>query len=348
MILEDFMVSECRWLLSDGPYAEAVVSSRVRLARNIHGIPFAQHATEADLNRVDRTVENLLTKNPETGEMEMIHLDSVDATDRLFLSERHLISNEMVSGGVRRAVGVGPGEELSVMINEEDHLRLQSIRPGLQVTEAAEAINRLDDLIESEIDYAFHPRWGYLTACPTNLGTGMRCSVMMHLPAMVLSRQIQRVLAAVQEMKLVVRGGQGEGSEITGSLFQVSNQATLGVNEEDTATEVERQARKIARFEVEAREQLMKESPAMIEDKVFRALAALRSARMISSKEVMEHLSAIRLGISLELVPDVTYGRIHELMISTRPAHLQKRMGGPMDSQERDIARAEVIRASLN
>jgi protein arginine kinase len=156
------------------------------------------------------------------------------------------------------------------------------------------------------------------------------------------------VLSAVQEMKLVVRGGQGEGSDITGSLFQVSNQATLGVTEEDTVVQVERQARKIARFEVEAREQLMKESPAMIEDKVFRALAALRSARMISSKEVMEHLSALRLGISLELVSDVTYGRIHELMVSTRPAHLQKRMGGPMDSQERDIARAEVIRASLN
>lgn len=348
MILQDFTVSGCRWLLSDGPYADAVVSSRVRLARNVHGIPFAQHATESDLFRIDRTVTGILSGNSQTGEMEMIHLDDVDATDRLFLSERHLISSEMVGGGVKRAVGVGAGEEISVMINEEDHLRLQSIRPGLQLTQAYEAVNRLDDLIEGEVDYAFHRRWGYLTACPTNLGTGIRCSVMMHLPAMVISRQIQRVLSAVQEMRLAVRGGQGEGSEVTGSLFQISNQATLGVSEKETIDQVERQVRKIARFEIEARDQLMKESPAMVEDKVFRALATLRAARMISSKEVMEHLSSVRLGVGLDLVSDVTYARIHELMVSTRPAHLQKRMGGPMDSQERDIARAEVIRTSLN
>jgi len=348
MILDDYDVSGCRWLVTEGPYWEAVISSRVRLARNLRGIPFSHHAGEDDLDRIDRAVSDVLAAHADTRQMEIIHLDHLTATDRMFLSERHLISHEMVEGGAKRAVGVGPGEQISVMVNEEDHLRMQSLRPGLQLQEAYGEVCRLDDLIEANVEYAFHPRWGYLTACPANGGTGVRCSVMMHLPGMVLSRQIERILSAVQEMNLAVRGGQGEGSEITGSLFQISNQATLGVREEETIEHVERQARKIARFEREAREQLMKDSPSLVQDKVFRALGILRTARIISSKEVMEHLSALRLGVGLDLVPDVTYGRIHELMVATRPAHLQKRMGAPMDSSERDIARAEVIRGNLN
>lgn len=348
MILEDYLVAGCRWLVTDGPFSEAVVSSRVRLARNLKGIPFSHHASEQDLDKVDRTISEILHGDAQTRQMEFLHLDDLSTNDRMFLSERHLISHEMVEGGSKRAVGVGPGEEISVMVNEEDHLRMQSLRPGLQLREAYQEICRLDDLIENHLEYAFHPRWGYLTACPTNVGTGIRCSVMMHLPGIVLSRQVERILSAVQEMNLAVRGGHGEGSEVTGSLFQISNQATLGVLEEETIEHVERQARKIARFEREAREQLMKDSPSLVQDKVYRALGILRTARIISSKEVMEHLSAVRLGVGLDMVPQVSYGRIHELMVATRPAHLQKRMGSAMDSLERDIARAEILRQNLN
>ncbi len=348
MILDDFGLSDCRWLTVDGPLEETVISSRIRLARNLRGIPFSSCATTAQLDHVSQTLGRVLAEQMVSPRMEILNLEGLDPVDRMFLSERHLVSHEMVEHAVKRSVGIGDGEQVSVMINEEDHLRIQVLRAGLNLRDAYGTVDRLDDAIENRIDYAFHPQWGYLTACPTNAGTGLRCSLMMHLPGLVLTREMRKIFAAAQELGLAVRGGQGEGSEATGSIFQVSNQATLGVKEEESLELVEREARKIAGFEAEARRQLYKQRPSLIEDRIFRAMGILRGARMISSREVTEHLSVVRMGIALGLVSDVTYRQINEMMISTRPAHLQKRLKASLDSAERDIARATIIRCRLN
>jgi protein arginine kinase len=348
MILDDYSLSDCRWLTVEGPLEETVISSRIRLARNLRGIPFSNYASTAQLDHISQKLGRVLAEQTVCPSMEILNLEGLDPVDRMFLSERHLVSHEMVEHAVKRTVGIGDGEQVSVMINEEDHLRIQVLRAGLDLRDAYATVDRLDDAIESRADYAFHPRWGYLTACPTNAGTGLRCSLMMHLPGLVLTREMRKILVGVQEIGLVVRGGQGEGSEATGSIFQISNQATLGVKEGESLELVEREARKIARFEAEARRQLHEQHPSLVEDRIFRAMGILRGARMISSKEVAEHLSAVRMGIALGLVSDVSYRQINEMMIATRPAHLQKRLKATLDTAERDIARATIIRYCLN
>ena len=347
VILEDLGIESCGWLSNRGPLFEVAISSRIRLARNLAGIPFAHHAPADDLARVDQLVCGVFANGDRKEVMEFVQLDNLSDLDRVFLSERHLISRDMVEGGRHRAVGISSDQSLSVMINEEDHIRIHGLAAGLDLSRVFERVNDLDNDVEKTLDFAFHPRWGYLTACPTNVGTGIRCSVMMHLPGLVIARQMERILSGVQEMGLAVRGGQGEGSEAVGSIFQISNQATLGIKEQETVDLMEREARKIGRFESECREQLMTESPAMVEDKVFRALGTLREARMLSSKELTEHLSAIRLGVAMGVATSLSYLDINDLLVSARPAHLQKRLGSTLDSVERDIARGNLVRSRL-
>ena len=347
MTFDSIVNSIPEWLKVEGPESGMVISSRLRLARNIAGIPYAHRSDDEKLGEI---IDNVLDTVHIAGfdSANFFRIDSLDELHKTVFIERHLISPALAFKEGNCGVLVGEGENNSILINEEDHLRLQVIKAGLNLDKAYQVIDGMDNALEEDLDYAYHPRWGYLTACPTNVGTGIRCSVMMHLPGLVLSRQMQRILAGVQELGLAVRGIQGEGSEVAGGIFQISNQATLGVTERETIETIERETRKISRFEKEAREQLRRDSLALVEDRVFRALGTLKTARILSSKEVTEHLSALRFGIATELVKGISFRDINEMLICTRPAHIQKHVGKPLDSEERDIARASLLRERLN
>jgi protein arginine kinase len=248
-----------------------------------------------------------------------------------------------------RGVAIGENESLSIMINEEDHLRVQVMRSGLQLEEAWQEINAVDDKLEASLDFAFHPRFGYLTACPTNVGTGIRVSVMLHLPALKLTGEIEKVHRAARDMRLAIRGLYGEGSEATGDFYQVSNHTTLGKSEEEIVSEFRRQViPKIVEYEHQARKTLMQEKTVALDDTVCRALGILRSARLLKSEETLFLLSHLRMGVNLGRVKDVDINKVNELFLLTRPAHLQKILGKKMDGDIRRAARADFIRARLN
>jgi protein arginine kinase len=245
-------------------------------------------------------------------------------------------------------VAIDPAETLSVMINEEDHLRIQVLYSGFNLAKAWEIINRVDDRIESRVTFAFHPRLGYLTACPTNVGTGMRVSVMLHLPALVLTRQIDKVFRSLQKISLAVRGLYGEGSQAMGDFYQISNQVTLGKSEERLIKDVVDIVPKIIEYERTARQFLIKESQENLHDRVSRAYGILRTAQTISSEETMHLLSSVRMGVNLGLIEDLEIPTINELFIQTQPAHLQKLTGTELDTADRNIERARFLRRHLN
>lgn len=348
MGIERFRYDDCKWLKHQGQSSEIVLSSRIRLARNLRGIPFSHWASSSALEQIIQRLSEVLPKCPATRDMDLIRLDQISSLDREFLLERHLISREMASGEDFRLVAVSPDETLSIMVNEEDHLRIQCLLSGLELRQIWERINEIDDQLGEHLDFAFSPRWGYLTACPTNVGTGIRCSVMIHLPALVLAKQVERVLGAVTQLGLTVRGFQGEGSEIAGSIAQLSNQVTLGVTEEESIEKLERMAQQIIANELEAQRQLMEEARTLVEDKIYRAYGILKGARILSSKEAVELVSALRLGRTAGVLTDIPYETINELLICSRPAHLQKMAGTSMAPKDRDILRARFIRERLN
>jgi protein arginine kinase len=238
-------------------------------------------------------------------------------------------------------------ESVSVMVNEEDHLRLQVLRSGLALTEAWEDIDRLDDALEARLTYAYHDQFGFLTACPTNVGTGMRASVMLHLPALGLTKQIEKVFRALQKINLAVRGLHGEGSRAFGDLYQISNQVTLGKSEPKILAEIGEVIQTILQYERQARNALLKERRQAEQDRVARAIGTLGSATMITSEETMELLSAVRLGIHQRLIEDLPATTVNQLFIHTQAAHLQKLMGQPLDGEERNAARAKYLKAKL-
>jgi protein arginine kinase len=268
--------------------------------------------------------------------------------DRQFLVERQLISREHAESEGARAVVIDPAERFSVMINEEDHLRIQVMQSGLALTEAWEHINRLDDLIEEQVTYAFNERLGYLTACPTNTGTGVRVSVMLHLPALAITRQIEKVFKSLHKINLAVRGLYGEGSQATGDFYQISNQVTLGQTEEDLAKKVADVVPVLIDYERQAREFLIRESQETLHDRVSRAFGILRTAQTISSEETMALLSSVRMGINLGLIGELAIPTVNKLLIHTQPAHLQKLSGVELDQSDRNIERASYLRRHLN
>jgi protein arginine kinase len=281
---------------------------------------------------------------------EMIYLPLAAAPllDAEVLVERHLISRELARADGPRAVCYSPGENTSIMVCEEDHLRLQVLRSGFQLDAAWDAADRLDDLVAKQAEYAFSSRYGYLTCCPTNVGTGLRASVMMHLPTLVYTKHIDRVFGAGGKMGLAVRGLYGEGTQAEGDFFQISNQVCLGVSEGDVLEKLAKIVPQFVEYERKVRDQLAKTDRAALEDKVWRAYATLRAARTITSTETLELLSAIRLGVNLELLPKtLTIETVNELFVSSQPAHLQKLATGPLEPKERDIARASMLRRKL-
>jgi protein arginine kinase len=336
------------WLRGSGPESDVVVSSRIRLARNIAGAPFTTRATPHQKAETEARLREAIAGLDLPTPLTYVNVASLPAIDRQFLVERQLISRELA--GVLdgpRGVAFDDREAVSIMINEEDQLRLQSMRSGFDLEAAWEAIDHIDDLIESNVEYAFSEDFGYLTACPTNVGTGMRASVMLHLPALGLAKQIDKAFKALQKINLVVRGLFGEGSRALGDFFQISNQITLGKSEVACLSDIRSVIQEIIKYERMARSTLMREARQSIQDKVARALGTLQSATMMTSEETMELLSAVRLGVHLKLVGDLSPTTVNELFIHTQPAHLQKLIGEPLDGEARNAARARYLRTRL-
>jgi protein arginine kinase len=343
MALERYIETIGEWLKADGPYSDIVISSRVRLARNIEGIPFSHWAKEGDLERVIQLVDEARSKSKYLVNAEVVRLSDLSSIDRLFLIERHLISPEL-SAHRKGEVIIGDKEMLSAMVNEEDHLRIQAMSSGLQLLPSWQILNRLDDELSEGLNYAVSTEWGYLTACPTNVGTGMRASVMVHLPALTLTEQIKKMPKAISQLGLALRGFYGEGTSPLGDLFQISNQITLGQREEEIVDNIERITRQIIGHEKRIQESLLKKSRVKIEDKIHRAYAILKGARIISSHEAMEHISMIRMGVRMGMLDGIGFDLLNRLLIIIHPGHIQKYNKREMGEEERDVVRAEMIR----
>jgi protein arginine kinase len=352
MNLDDLASTSGEWLRGSGPESDIVISSRIRLARNLADFPFISRATDADRAEIERILHGQVDAMRQAGKVppEALYLkvSELADVDRQFLVERQLISREHADSDGARAVIIDQSERFSVMINEEDHLRIQVMQSGLALSEAWEHINRLDDLIEEQVTYAFNERLGYLTACPTNTGTGLRVSVMLHLPALAITRQIEMVFKSLHKINLAVRGLYGEGSQATGDFYQISNQVTLGQTEEELAKKVADVVPVLIDYERQARDFLIRESNEKLHDRVSRAFGILRTAQTISSEETMHLLSSVRMGINLGLIDDLEIPTVNKLLIHTQPAHLQKLSGSELDKSDRNIERATYLRRHLN
>ncbi len=346
MKIEYLLRKDTEWLNGTGSEADIILSTRVRLARNLRGISFSRRASEDDRGRVRRMIIKAAEGVEELKGSLVVELEQVSKMDRQFLVERHIISREL-SPEFMGAVLIGPREIASLMINEEDHLRIQVLRSGFSLPECWRRADRIDSALEQDLVYEFSPQLGYLTACPTNVGTGMRASLMVHLPALVLSDQIQKVFQALSKLGLAVRGIYGEGTRAFGNIFQISNQVTLGKTEEDIIGDLEKIMVKIIAHERDSRRVLLQSRNPQLEDKIYRARGLLENARLISTQETVELLSGLRMGVDLGIVRDIARGTVNELLIHTQPAHLQKLVGKELSSQERDLLRAKLIREKL-
>jgi protein arginine kinase len=335
------------WFSGEGPLADAVLSTRVRLARNLAGARFPSRAAPEELQQVLVHAEAALARAAALAGQPLHRLEALGTLERQFLLERHLASHELVSDGRQRGLAFAADEALSVMVNEEDHLRLQSLAPGFQLDACHAAAAALDEQLEAELDFAFADDFGYLTACPTNVGTGMRASVLIHLPALVLTRRIKKVLAGVGQVGLAVRGFYGEGTDVLGNFFQISNQITLGEKESQTLLNLERVIRQVLEQEEAARELLLRDAGDQVRDKVQRALGVLTHAHLLSSQEVVGLASAVRLGVTLRLPEMPPLRALNALLLRVQPAHLQLREGREMNSQERNACRAVRVREWL-
>lgn len=348
MIVDELARQSGEWLRGVGPMSDIVISSRVRLARNIAGYPFLSKATEEQRAELATMIRRNVDERATAGEWSYLEMAKTDELDQQILIERHLISRQHADSRGSRGVAVSKNESVAVMVNEEDHLRLQVLRSGLQLDEVWEEISRIDDRLEERIDFSFHTRYGYMTACPTNVGTGLRVSVMLHLPGLKLTGEIERVFRAARDMRLAVRGLFGEGTEATGDFFQISNQVTLGRTEEEIVNDFKHLViPKIIDYENRARKTLVQDKTLALDDRVWRSYGALVNARTISSEETMLHLSHLRMGINLARIKTVDMKTVNELFLLTQPAHLQKLHGGRLNGEQRSIARAELIRKRL-
>jgi protein arginine kinase len=355
--------STTEWLRGEGNASDVVMSSRVRLARNLAGMPFMGRTTRAQRGEIVRVCQQAIVRAAIGAKVGFADLASIPAMDRALLVERHLISQQL-SKGKKVVVGVSepgggedepravafsfPDERVSIMVNEEDHLRLQVIRSGLELTTALQEAEAVDDRLESMLEYAYSPRFGYLTACPTNVGTGLRLSVMLHLPALKITGNMEKVERAAKDMSLAVRGFYGEGSQAVGDLYQLSNQTTLGKPESVLLSELEQEILpRVIDYERAARRTLAGKRRAELEDQCQRALGTLRHARLMTTEESMQLLSLVRLGVLTQALPGIEARTVNELVLLTQPAHLQKHVGRELGQDERRTARAAMLRQRL-
>lgn len=335
------------WLEGVGPHAEMVLSTRIRLARNLNEVPFTHRARDEQLQGVLASVAAAARESRSFGDGVLLRMHECSPEERQVLVERHLVSHELGDGARPRGILVAEDARLSLMINEEDHLRLQALTPGFQLAEAWGLADRADDDLDQALDYAWSDEIGYLTACPTNAGTGLRASVLIHLPALVILEEIQRVLKSVTQVGLNVRGLYGEHSEIMGNLFQISNQTTLGRSERDSIDSLERVTRQIIETEERARERMLRDARTQIEDKVWRAYGTLRYCRSVQAKEVINLCSAVRLGVAMGLEGLCPLRTLNELLVLTQPGHLQRIAGRELSPAERNVTRARLVRERL-
>ncbi len=343
-----FLNQAAEWLQADGPESEIVFSSRVRLARNLKGYLFQQKLTVDQQEEVVDLVEEAVAKSPSLKNVYYLKYHQLTDLDRQFLLERHLVSREHAGEKGEKAVAISANEEISLMVLEEDHLRLQAFRSGFNLNETWKRINQIDNELEKTVEYSFHSNLGYLTACPTNVGTGLRASCMLHLPSLVLTKQVHKILQALAKLNLAARGLYGEGTQATGNFFQISNQMTLGQPEEEIIENLSSVIRQVIEHEKEARQHLKEKRRAKFEDQIWRALGALKSARVIASSEATQLLSLIHLGIMMELIhSSLSKEEFNSLFLMIQPAHLQKLTGKTLNSAERDNRRAELIRQRL-
>ena len=347
MDLNDLARSSGEWLKGTGPESDIVMSSRIRLARNLAQFPFLSRADDGVRAEIERMMRRHLQELELKGHINYVDVNALEGLDRQFLVERQLISRELAESHGSRGVGISAQENLSLMVNEEDHLRIQVFQSGFNLERCWEEINRVDDLLEERVSYAFSEQLGYLTACPTNVGTGIRVSVLLHLPALVATREAQKVFHALQKIHLTVRGLYGEGSQAMGDFYQISNQVTLGKSEAQLLKNLRDVIPNILEYERRVRNQLIKENRPAVHDKVARAYGTLRSAQAISSEETMQLLSSVRMGVNLGLIDDLDIPIVNELFIQTQPAHLQKLRKSHLESAERNSARAAYLRERL-
>lgn len=373
MKLTDLSSDINEWFSGSGPLADIVISSRIRLARNLDGYKFLNRCSTDEKSEILKMLRDVLMSLDLGDKIFYISVDKAPPLNRHFLMERHLISRHHAFGKGPRGVVIAQKEFFTAMINEEDHLRIQVLKGGLQLSKCAEQINHIDDMIEQKVSYAFSPRYGYLTACPTNLGTAIRVSVMLHLPALKITGQIEKFFNAAKDMNLAVRGLFGEGTEAAGDFYQISNQVTLGVSEADIITEFESNIiPEIVEYENAARSQLLSEQIDLLDDKISRAVALLRNAHLISSQEALFLLSHLRLGLNMresmgasspaidtlgklskkaghtDKADGLSIATINRLFMLTLPAHLQLNYGKTLDATHRDALRAQIIRSALN
>lgn len=348
-ILRDFGLG---WLDASGPHADIVLSTRVRLARNLQGHRYATQADAGDREAVFSAVAGMVETPVIPARFRILRMGELDAHTRRIFLERRLVSSELLGRKRAEEPGAGaallacPDDPVSIMVNEEDHLRLQSLVSGLSVMQAWSLVDRLDDGIGRDLSLAYHPEFGYLTSCPTNTGTGLRASALVHLPALVLTKEITRVLAGLDRVGLTHRGLYGEGSDFEGNFFQVSNQKTLGRSEEDLVEHFGNTVTTVIDKERRARQVLRGAGP-RTEDLIWRAYGLLRHARLLTYRDLMELLSGVRLGVSLGMLPSPPVSALNRIIIFAQTAHLAEAAGRELDASERQTHRAQYVRGVL-
>jgi len=348
MQIGDMVNKPAKWLDGSGGENEIVLSSRVRMARNIEKRRFPQRADKEELSAILEQTRSAAeaTRAFKTGHY--FPMGNVSSLDRQFLAERHLVSREFLFSSSNRGLIVNEHENLCLMVNEEDHLRLQAYGSGVNLRQALDLADRLDSELANQLGYAYSERFGHLTACPTNLGTGLRASLLIHLPGLVHSKEINKLLDSLRQLHHSIRGIYGEGSEVMGNFFQLSNSATLGTTEDVIIGSLTEMAGKVIGFEQRARDMLFRKARSLLEDKVWRAYGLLRHARRVSTKEALSLISAVRLGVGMGIIKDLSVRTLNELLVYIHPAHLQVREGRSMDAHERDAARADYMRERIS
>ena len=347
MNLDDLLNNQGEWLRCTGPNSDIVMSSRIRLARNLAKYPFSHWASKKEQQEILQASKQAIAASKKIKNSLCLDIGKLEAIDKQFLVERHLMSKEHTIDAEHKGLCVVDGEIVSIMINEEDHLRIQVMKSGFDLRDAWYIINDIDNGLGNLLHYAYSVDFGYLTACPTNTGTGMRASVMVHLPALVITKQIGKVLQAITKLSLTARGLYGEGTEASGNFFQISNQVSLGHKEEDIIDNIERIIKQIIDHEHSAREALHSQNRSALQDRIWRAYGTLKSAHIITSSETIDLLSLVRLGVDLKLIKELDQALINELFIIMQPAHLQKLERKKLDPNERDVKRAQIIREKI-
>jgi protein arginine kinase len=341
--------SDKMWYPSYSKDADIILTSRVRLARNIEGMPFPHMLSKESASKVVDTVYSILKDNEDKrlSGLKLIKLSDITPLERVSMIERHLISSDLVNNYENSAVIINDEENISVMLNEEDHIRLQVIYPGFKLKEAYELANIIDDAIEGKITYAFDSNLGYLTSCPTNVGTGLRVSVMLHLPALTYMRNMNSILNTVTQVGMTIRGMYGEGSNITGGIYQISNQITLGLSEEEIINNLLAVTSKIVDQEKKMRNMILKKQKSEIDDDISRSLGLLKYAKILPCDECLNLISKVRMGIEMGLVDDIEAEKLNELIVNVQPATIQVIKNKEFDSKDMDIERAKIVREIL-